>query len=103
MQMSKSKTTKYKITDTNIDKEIIGKQVTVEKIRAKGGQVRPTTKKQKSTRDLLIEFMGEQREFNKSAMQRFEKIDQRFDKIEKEVSSLRSDFDRVIELNELQR
>jgi hypothetical protein len=36
-------------------------------------------------------------------MQRFEKIDQRFDKIEKEVSSLRSDFDRVIELNELQR
>ena len=96
MQMSKSKTTKYKITDTNIDKEIIGKQVTVEKIRAKGGQVRPTTKKQKSTRDLLIEFMGEQREFNKSAVQRFEKI-------EKEVSSLRSDFDRVIELNELQR
>ena len=96
MKMSKSKTTKYKITDTNIDKEIIGKQVTVEKIRAKGGRVGPTTKKQKSTRDLLIEFMGEQREFNKSAMQRFEKI-------EKEVSSLRSDFDRVIELNELQR
>jgi len=101
--MSKNKSAKYKITDTNIDKEIIGKQVTVEKIRAKGGRVGPTTKKQKSTRDLLIEFMGEQREFNKSAMQRFEKIDQRFDKIEKEVSSLRSDFDRVIELNELQR
>ena len=76
--------------------EIIGKQVTVEKIRAKGSRVGPTTKKQKSTRDLLIEFMGEQREFNKSAMQRFEKI-------EKEVSSLRSDFGRVIELNELQR
>ena len=94
--MSKNKSAKYKITDTDIDKKFIGKQVTVEKIRAKGGQVRPTTKKQKSTRDLLIEFMGEQREFNKSAVQRFEKI-------EKEVSSLRSDFDRVIELNELQR
>ena len=77
MQMSKSKTTKYKITDTNIDKEIIGKQVTVEKIRAKGGQVRPTTKKQKSTRDLLIEFMGEQREFNT--------------RIEKDIANLKND------------
>ena len=85
------------------NKNLVGDIIQVKKIKAKGGQVRPTTKKQKSTRDLLIEFMGEQREFNKSAMQRFEKIDQRFDKIEKEVSSLRSDFDRVIELNELQR
>ena len=108
--MSKNKSAKYKITDTDIDKKFIGKQVTVEKVKAKGGRVGPTTKKQKSTRDLLIEFMSEQREFNKSAIQRFEKIDQRFDKIEKEVSSLRSDisnlrsdFDRVIELNELER
>ena len=30
-------------------------------------------------------------------------IRNRFSKLEKEVSSLRSDFDRVIELNELQR
>ena len=94
--MSKNKSAKYKITDTDIDKKFIGKQVTVEKVKVKGCRVGPTTKKQKSTRDLLIEFMGEQREFNKSAMQRFEKI-------EKEVSSLRSDFGRVIELNELQR
>ena len=100
MKMNKTKVIKYKLIDTDISKDIakkiVGKQVTVEKIRAKDGRVGPTTKKQKSTRDLLIEFMGEQREFNKSAMQRFEKI-------EKEVSSLRSDFDRVIELNELQR
>ena len=92
--------TKYKLIDTDISKDIakkiVGKQFTVERVKAKCGQVRPTTKKQKSTKDLLIEFMGEQREFNKSAMQRFEKI-------EKEVSSLRSDFGRVIELNELQR
>ena len=78
------------------NKNLVGDIIQVKKIKAKGGQVRPATKKQKSTRDLLIEFMGEQREFNKSAMQRFEKI-------EKEVSSLRSDFGRVIELNELQR
>ena len=83
------------------NKNLVGDIIQVKKIKVNGGQVRPTTKKQKSTRDLLIEFMGEQREFNKSAMKRFEKIDQRFDKIEKEVSSLRSDFDRVIELNKL--
>ena len=35
--MSKNKSAKYKITDTDIDKKFIGKQVTVEKIKAKGG------------------------------------------------------------------
>jgi hypothetical protein len=35
--MSKNKSAKYKITDTDIDKKIIGKQVTVEKVKAKGG------------------------------------------------------------------
>ena len=95
MKMSKSKTIKYKITDTNIDKEIIGKQVTVEKIKSKGGRVGPTTKKQKSTRDLLIEFMGEQREFNKSAMQRFEKIDQRFEKIENRLDKHDKRFENI--------
>ena len=57
--------------------EIIGKQVTVEKIRAKGSRVGPTTKKQKSTRNLLIEFMGEQREFNT--------------RIEKDIANLKND------------
>ncbi len=80
MKMSKTQIAKYRITDTNIDKEIIGKQVTVEKIRAKGGRVGPTTKKQKSTRDLLIEFMNRQDKFNKS---------------------IRLDLNRVIKLNNL--
>ena len=35
--MSKHKIAKYKITDTDIDKKFIGKQVTVEKIKSKGG------------------------------------------------------------------
>ena len=63
--MGKNKSAKYKITDTNIDKKIIGKQVTVEKVKSKGvpDNDRTHPKKQKSTRDLLIEFMGEQREF----------------------------------------
>jgi hypothetical protein len=71
------------------NKNLVDDIIQVKKIKAKGGQVRPTTKKQKSARNILIEFIGEQREFNT--------------RIEKEVSSLRSDFDRVIELNELQR
>ena len=35
--MSKNKSAKYKITDTDIDKKFIGKQVTVEKVKSKGG------------------------------------------------------------------
>ena len=89
---------KYKIDDAKKNKNLINDEIKLSRIKSKGGPGNDRTppKKQKSTRDLLIEFMGEQREFNKSAMQRFEKI-------EKEVSSLRSDFGRVIELNELQR
>ena len=87
--MGKNKSAKYKITDTNIDKKIIGKQVTVEKVKSKGvpDNDRTHPKKQKSTRDLLIEFMGEQREFNT--------------RIEKQVSNLRSDLNRIVKLNNL--
>ena len=34
--MSKNKSAKYKLTDTDIDKKFIGKQVTVEKVKSKG-------------------------------------------------------------------
>jgi len=33
----KVKVLKYKVVNTNIDKKFIGKQVTVEKIKSKGG------------------------------------------------------------------
>ena len=79
--MRKNKSAKYKITDTDIDKKFIGKQVTVEKIKAKGGRVGPTTKKQKSTRDLLIEFMGEQRAFNKQQLEFNKTIVNRLDRV----------------------
>ena len=86
-----------KLVVISFNKNLINDEIKLSRVKTKGGSGgdRTPPKKQKSTRDLLIEFMGEQREFNKSAMQRFEKI-------EKEVSSLRNDFDRVIELNELQ-
>ena len=79
--MSKNKSAKYKITDTDIDKKFIGKRVTIEKIKAKGGRVGPTTKKQKSTRDLLIEFMGEQRAFNKQQLEFNKTIVNRLDRV----------------------
>ena len=60
------------------NKNLVGDIIQVKKIKAKGGQVRPTTKKQKSTRDLLIEFMGEQREFNT--------------RIEKDIANLKNDI-----------
>jgi hypothetical protein len=69
------------------NKNLVGDIIQVKKIKVNGGQVRPTTKKQKSTRDLLIEFMGEQREFNT--------------RIEKEVLNLGNRLDRVIKLNKL--
>ena len=83
--MSKNKSAKYKITDTDIDKKFIGKQVTVEKIKAKGGPGNDRTppKKQKSTRDLLIEFMGEQRAFNKQQLEFNKTIVNRLDRIVK--------------------
>ena len=79
--MNKNKSAKYKITDTDIDKKFIGKRVTIEKIKAKGGRVGPTTKKQKSTRDLLIEFMGEQRAFNKQQLEFNKTIVNRLDRV----------------------
>ena len=68
---------KYKICSSMKNKNLVGDIIQVKKIKAKGGQVRPTTKKQKSTRDLLIEFMGEQREFNT--------------RIEKDIANLKND------------
>ena len=80
--MSKNKSAKYKIADIDIDEKFIGKQVTVEKIKAKGGPSnnRIPPKKQKSTRDLLIEFMNRQDKFNKS---------------------IREDLNEIIKLNNL--
>ena len=78
--MSKDKPAKYKITDTDISrdiaKKIVGRQVTVEKVESKGipGNDRIPPKKQKSTRDLLIEFMNRQDKFNKSLINRIDRI-----------------------------
>ena len=92
----KSKILKYKVVNTNIDKKFIGKNLGLERVKSKGGPGNDRTppKKQKSTKDLLIEFMGEQRAFNKQQLE--------FNtRMEKEVSNLRSDLNRIVKLNNL--
>ena len=71
------------------NKNLINDEIKLSRIKSKGdpGSDRTPPKKQKSTRDLLIEFMGEQRAFNKQQLE--------FNK------SIREDLNRVIKLNNL--
>ena len=96
--MSKNKSAKYKIINTDITndiaKKIVGKQVTVEKIRAKGGPGdggRKPGSKNKMTLDKLAKIVtdgfAEQAKFNT--------------RIEKEVLNLGNRLDRVIKVNNL--
>ena len=87
---------KYKIDDAKKNKNLINDEIKLSRVKTKGGPGNDRTppKKQKSTRNLLIEFMGEQREFNKSVMQRF-------DEQAKFNRSIREDLNKVIKLNNL--
>ena len=80
---------KYKIDDAKKNKNLINDEIKLSRIKSKGGpgSDRTPPKKQKSTRDLLIEFIGEQRAFNKQQLE--------FNK------SIREDLNRVIKLNNL--
>ena len=80
---------KYKIDDAKKNKNLINDEIKLSRIKSKGGpgSDRTPPKKQKSTRDLLIEFKGEQRAFNKQQLE--------FNK------SIREDLNRVIKLNNL--
>ena len=79
----KTKVLKYKVVNTNIDKKFIGKNIDLERVKTKGGpgNDRIPPKKQKSTRDLLIEFMGEQRAFNKQQLEFNKTIVNRLDRV----------------------
>ena len=70
---------RYKICLSMKNKNLVGNIVQVEKIKCKGGIKRKH--KTMFTRDLLIEFMGKQRAYNT--------------RIEKEVSSIRSDIKNI--------
>ena len=72
--MSKNKSAKYKITDTDIDKKFIGKQVTVEKVKSKGGGGRKPPKPKAPA--WFADFRSE-------VMQRFDRLENRIDTIVK--------------------
>ena len=57
--MSKNKSAKYKITDTDIDKKFIGKQVTVEKIKSKGSPGGDGGRKPGSTNKITLSKLSD--------------------------------------------
>ena len=96
--MSKSKLLKYEVINTKKDKNLIGEVFDFKKVKAKSGDDVDNTpsKKQKSTKDLLVEFMDEQRKFNGQQLE--------FNaQIEKQILGLRNDFNRVVKLNNLKK
>ena len=67
----KIKVLKYKVVNTNIDKKFIGKNIDLERVKSKGG---PTTKPRAKAPFWFIEFRDEQREFNKTIVNRLDRI-----------------------------
>ena len=68
---------KYKIDDAKKNKNLINDEIKLSIIKSKGGpggNDRTPSKKQTSTRDLLIEFTDEQREFNKTIVNRLDRV-----------------------------
>ena len=99
--MSKNKSAKYKITDTDIDKKFIGKQVTVEKIRAKGGNG-DGGRKPGSTNKITLAKLSDKVDNLTDNLNKLAKIvTNGFAGQAKFNKSIREDLDRVIKLNNL--
>ena len=96
--MSNSKLLKYEVVNTKKDKKLNGEVFDFKKVKSKGG---PTTKPRAKAPAWFIEFRDEQREFNKSVMQKFDKQEEFNTRIEKQVSNLRNNLNRIVKLNNL--
>ena len=82
---------KYKIDDAKKNKKLINDEIKLSRVKSKGG---PTTKPRAKAPAWFIEFRHEQRVFNKQQLE--------FNtRIEKQVSNLRSDLNRIVKLNNL--
>ena len=107
--MSKNKSAKYKITDTDIDKKFIGKQVTVEKIKSKGSPGGDGGRKPGSTNKITLSKLSDKVDNLTDNLDKLAKIvtdgfgrQEKFNtRMEKEVSNLRSDLNRIVKLNNL--
>ena len=67
----KIKVLKYKVVNTNIGKKFIGKNIDIERVKSKS---EPTTKPRTKAPAWFIEFRDEQREFNKTIVNRLDRI-----------------------------
>ena len=95
--MSKNKSAKYKITDTDIDKKFIGKQVTVEKVKSKAGPGSYGGRKPPKQRKAPAWFV----EFEKRNNQRLDRIENNVSNLRSDVNTLKTNLNRVIKLNNL--
>ena len=89
----KTKVLKYKVVNTNIDKKFIGKNLDLERIKSNGGHM---TKPRVKAPIWFIEFRDEQREINKSVMQRFDE-QTKFNK------SLINRINNIVKINNLKQ
>ena len=107
--MSKNKSAKYKITDTDIDKKFIGKQVTVEKVKAKGGPGSDGGRKPGSNNKITLSKLSDKVDNLTDNLNKLAKIvtdgfaeQAKFNKQQLEFNkSIREDLNRVIKLNNL--
>ena len=76
---------KYKIEDAKKNKNLINDEIKLSKIKSKGGFGNGRRKPPKSKAPVWFNDF----------------IENRFDKLEKEVTNLRNDFNRVVKLNNL--
>ena len=91
----KSKVLKYKVVNTNIDKKFIGKNLDLERVKSKGGPGDGGRKPPKSKAPAwFVEFRDEQREFNMW-------IEKQVSNLRNDVNTLKTNFNRVIKLNNL--
>ena len=92
--MSKNnKVVKYKVVNTNIDKKFIGKDLDLQKVRAKGG---PTTKSKSKAPVWFAEF-------EKRNNQRLDKLENNVSSLRSDVNTLKTNLNRVIKLNNLRK
>ena len=94
---------KYKIEDAKKNKNLINDEIKLSKIKSKGGPGGDGGRKPPKPKApaWFVEFRDEQREFNKSVMQRFDEQTKFNTRIEKEVLNLGNRLNRVIKVNKL--
>lgn len=107
--MSKNKSAKYKITDTDIDKKFIGKQVTVKKVKSNGGPGSGGERKPGSTNKITLAKLSDKVD---TLANNLNAVTNNLDKLTKIVTdgfaeqakinkSICEDLNRVIKLNNL--